>query len=124
MEGNQWHYGLSKIRFAQGRVVGYDNFFQDLKVSLTPSNETQEIPSKDYFTLGSNQDKVLAVHGTPTSIRGQLWSYELSGILFEDGKVKRVNNPHGVLHFVPTRSPAGEAHENSFEITDRYGDTE
>jgi hypothetical protein len=54
-----------------------------------------------FFTVGSTADEVLAVQGTPTSIRGNLWYYQMSSVLFRKGKVHYVFNSSGNLRFVP-----------------------
>ncbi len=69
-----------------------------------PSREYMEktggkVPT--FFTVGSSADEVLAVQGTPVSIRGNMWFYDFSDVLFRDGRVGWVNDPGGRLRFVP-----------------------
>jgi len=61
---------------------------------------------KGYFTIGSSRDEVIALQGTPTMVQGNLWSYELSDILFVDGKVRSVTDSSGLLKYVPPDSLA------------------
>jgi hypothetical protein len=101
IEVQSWFYGFSEIRFKSGRVASYDNYFGNLKVRLLPSHALKSTFPGDYFTVGSSRDEVLAVQGTPTSIQGNLWFYQLSNILFRDGRVQYVVNPGGNLRFAP-----------------------
>jgi hypothetical protein len=49
-------------------------------------------PNLGYFTIGSTEDEVLAVQGTPTGIAFNTWSYGLSSVTFENGMVKSFHN--------------------------------
>lgn len=108
IEGNRWYYGFSEVRFKGGAVEDYDNYFGNLKVRILPSEVTEATSPQNYFTIGSSQNEVLAVQGTPTSIQGNFWFYHLSNILFRDGKVQHVVNAAGNLRFV---SPTGDMRE-------------
>lgn len=101
VEGNKWSYGFSEIYFRNDVVVGFNNFFNSLKVTVLPSGDPGALPSRNYFTIGSTRDEVLAVQGTPTVVQGNMWSYQLSEVLFADGKVRSVSNLSGNLEFVP-----------------------
>jgi hypothetical protein len=101
MDGNRWTYGFSEIRFKDGKVEEYDNFFGDLKVQLSSRQTASAGQAMGFFTVGSTADEVLAVQGTPTSIRGNLWYYQMSSVLFRKGKVHYVFNSSGNLRFVP-----------------------
>ncbi|NLI82481.1 MAG: J domain-containing protein [Deltaproteobacteria bacterium] len=100
VDGNKWTFGFSEVRFKEGRVEDYDNYFGNLKVRLLPSHPSSTPPRRDYFTIGSTRDEVLAVQGTPTSIQGNFWFYHFSNILFREGKVQHVVNAAGNLHFI------------------------
>ncbi len=100
IEGNRWYYGFSEIHFKKGRVDSFDNFFGNLKVRLLPTSGDNERARRDFFTVGSSYDEVLAVQGTPTTIRGNLWFYQLSNILFRNGKVQYVANSSSNLRFI------------------------
>lgn len=108
IEGNRWTYGFSEVRFKGGTVEDYDNYFGNLKVRILPSEASAVTPPRNHFTIGSSQNEVLAVQGTPTSIQGNFWFYHLSNILFRDGKVQHVVDAAGNLRFV---SPAGDMKE-------------
>lgn len=98
-EGNKWSYGFSEIYFRDGVVIGFNNFFNNLKVTMRPLQGSDATPAKGYFTIGSSQDEVLALQGTPTIVQGNLWSYQLSDVLFVDGRVRSVNDFSGILKF-------------------------
>ncbi|SMC22429.1 DnaJ domain-containing protein [Desulfacinum hydrothermale DSM 13146] len=103
VRGDRWTYGFSEVRFEDGRVVSYDNYFGNLKIRLLPSPDAVAAGSgsSGYFTIGSTPDQVLAVQGTPTSIRGNLWFYQFADVLFRNGRVRWVNDPDGRLRFMP-----------------------
>jgi hypothetical protein len=92
MEQNRWYYGLSQVAFRKGVVVGFDNFFNDLKIVMKPSGSLRPGIRPDCFTIGATADEVLAVQGTPSSVQANLWSYGLSQVLFHDGRVRMVND--------------------------------
>lgn len=101
IDGNKWYYGLSEVVFKNGVVVAFNNFFSTLKVSMKPKDGAQlDISARD-FSIGSTQDQVLAVQGTPSSVQANLWSYELSDVWFQDGKVRMVSDFSHVLKFNP-----------------------
>lgn len=101
MERNRWLYGFSEVRFKEGRVEEYDNFFGDLKIRLIPEEAAGTGNVRRPFSVGSSKSEVLLTQGTPTSIRGNLWYYQMSSILFRKGKVHYVFNSSGNLHYVP-----------------------
>jgi hypothetical protein len=103
VRGDRWTFGFSQVRFRDGRVVSYDNYFGNLKIRLLPSPDAVAAgpAPAGFFTIGSTPDDVLAVQGTPTSIRGNVWFYEFADVLFRDGRVRWVNDPDGRLRFVP-----------------------
>jgi outer membrane protein assembly factor BamE (lipoprotein component of BamABCDE complex) len=99
VEGNHWFYGFSEVHFVDGRVASFDNYFGNLKIRMLPASPPEA--GENAFTIGSTKDQVLAVQGTPSSIRGNIWFYRFSDVLFRDGKVSWVNDPTGNLKFVP-----------------------
>ncbi len=113
MSGNRWTYGLSEVRFRKGRVVGYDNFDGRLRVVLRPSQSDGGKPIPDFFTLGSSKDEVLRVQGTPTSVRGNRWTYGFSEVRFEDGRVVAFDNYFGNLKIRMLPSRKGKSAERS-----------
>ncbi|MCU0587897.1 MAG: hypothetical protein MUF52_07045 [Syntrophobacteraceae bacterium] len=101
MDGHRWMYGFSEIRFKDGRVEEYDNFFGNLNIQLMPEQSVNAGPAPGSFTVGSTRDEVLLAQGTPTSIRGNLWYYGMSSVLFRKGKVQLVHDSNGILRFTP-----------------------
>jgi hypothetical protein len=105
VEGEKWYYGFAELRFKNGNIREYDNYFGNLKVRLLPSKSSGIEQRKNCFTIGSTPDEVLAVQGTPTGIHGNTWSFSFSSVSFRDGKVNHVSNTDGGLHFVPAEEP-------------------
>ncbi|MBW1975356.1 MAG: DnaJ domain-containing protein [Deltaproteobacteria bacterium] len=99
-----WYYGLDKVFFKNGRVVGYDNFTGRLNVRLVPSSSVFT-SDKRLFTIGSTPDEVIAVQGTPTRVQRNRWYYGLSEVIFRKGHVAWVNNIGKNLKFM---SPSGQ----------------
>lgn len=108
ISGNRWYYGFSEVRFKEGRLIGYDNFFDHFAVRADPSKPADSSVPKGYFTIGSTQDDVAAVQGAPTSIQGNLWFYRSSTVLFRDGKVQWVSDTEGMLRFVAPEDATAE----------------
>ncbi len=101
----RWYFGFSVITFKNERVAGFDNSFGDLKVRMTPSASSTD-SRKDYFSIGSSQDEVIEVQGTPTKVQGSSWFYQLSSVLFREGKVHSVNDSSSSLNFRPPMEDA------------------
>lgn len=110
IEQDKWFYGFSEIRFKDGHVKEYDNYFGTLNVRLLPSPLAGYSPQKYFFTIGSTPDEVLTVQGTPTTIQGNVWSYNFSYIFFRDGRVNSVSDTEGNLRFIaPENLPSSSA---------------
>jgi hypothetical protein len=90
--GETWHYRYSSVDFYNGRVRGYSNISNNLRVKLAPKTDSSAQRQIDYFTLGSTQEEVLAVQGTPSGIIGSTWHCAYSSIDFVNGKVKGYSN--------------------------------
>jgi hypothetical protein len=101
VDSTKWYYGFSEINFKDGRVIGFNNFFNNLMIKMEPTKATAGTVAKGFFTIGSSQDEVLAIQGTPSGIQANTWSYQLSDVWFQDGKVRIVNNFSGNLKFTP-----------------------
>jgi hypothetical protein len=87
ISGNRWNYGFSHIEFEKGKVITwYSSALDPLRVRMIPSRNGHE-GGKEFFTLGSSKDDVLASQGTPTQISGNRWNYGFSYIDFENGRV-------------------------------------
>jgi curved DNA-binding protein CbpA len=90
--GDTWHYGYSSVEFLNGMVEGYSNISKNLHVKLSPKADSSLEHRRDYFTIGSSQEEVLAVQGTPSSIIGTTWHYAYSSVEFLNGRVKGYSN--------------------------------
>lgn len=101
VEGTKWYYGFSEVSFKNGRVDGFDNYFGSLRIRMLPASSPGSSDPPATFTVGSSMDEVLAVQGTPTSVRGNLWFYQFSNVLFRKGRVQNVVDTGSVLRFAP-----------------------
>lgn len=90
VEQDKWFYGFSEIKFKDGRICDYNNYFGNLKLRLQPAGEPGS--QKAYFTIGSSPDEVIAAQGTPTSVQGGVWAYDFAYVFFRDGKVSSVSS--------------------------------
>ena len=97
VEGSRWSYESSSVEFSDSKLESYSNVAGVLHVQVFPAGDLSAARLRGYFTLGSSQDEVLAVQGTPTSIEGNRWTYELSWIKFDMGKVESYSNFSGNL---------------------------
>jgi len=97
VEGSRWSYESSSVEFSDSKLESYSNVAGILHVQVFPAGDLSAARLRGYFTLGSSQDEVLAVQGTPTSIEGNRWTYELSWIKFDMGKVESYSNFSGNL---------------------------
>jgi hypothetical protein len=101
VEQEKWFYGFAEVRFKDGRLREYDNYFGTLRVRLVPSSAVGPDRKRTFFTIGSTPDEVLALQGTPTSVHGNLWSFDFASVFFRNGKVHYVTNTDGTLRFLP-----------------------
>ena len=56
-----------------------------LKAQLLPS---ARVEPKDFFTVGSTKDEVLALQGTPSRFTDSSFHYGTSDVFFENDRVK------------------------------------
>ncbi|MFQ5601386.1 MAG: hypothetical protein ACE5G2_12650, partial [Candidatus Krumholzibacteriia bacterium] len=94
IKGNTWFYGSSWVDFQAGRVVGYGNGSGNLRVKLVPRAEPAEVGG---FGKGSTEDEVLAVQGMPDRVVGDTWTYGVSWVRFDSGRVRKIVNHEGNL---------------------------
>lgn len=85
--GNMWGYGYSTITFSDGKVSGWSDNSNNLKVNIEKSGSNVSA-----FTIGSSAQDVVDAMGTPDSIIGNMWGYEYSTVTFSDGKVSGWSN--------------------------------
>jgi len=57
---------------------------------MTHSSElgSPKQPARDFFTVGSTKDEVLAAQGTPDKFADTMFEYGLSRVWFRDGRVE------------------------------------
>ena len=96
-----FEYGLSSIKFRDGRVVGWQNYSSNpLNVRLAPSGPVNT--KLAFFTVGSTKDEVLAIQGTPSSFSETTFEYGLSSVTFQNGRVVNWQNySSNPLHISP-----------------------
>ncbi len=82
-------YGFSMVMFQDGKVVNWNN--SDVKLKAKYLTATNLVP-KEYFTVGSTRDEVLAIEGEPTTFSDTSLTYGFSMVMFQDGKVVNWNN--------------------------------
>jgi hypothetical protein len=89
-EQDVWHYGNSKVYFAKGRVLGWDEYPSNpLKAKITQGSEKT---NTKLFDEGSSKDEVLAIQGRPDRDSGNVWEYGVSRVYFENDRVKGWDN--------------------------------
>jgi hypothetical protein len=94
------------VHFSEGRVCGYNNFDGSLRVKLIPGSRAG--PPADYISLGSSEQQVIEVQGTPTRIKQNRWYYGFAELIFQNGLVAGYDNYFGTLKMRLTPSaPAG-----------------
>jgi hypothetical protein len=65
--------------------------------SSRPAPTSAHLRTSGTFTIGSTEDEVLAVQGTPTRTSRNEWAYGLSTVGFTNGRVASFNNFRGNL---------------------------
>lgn len=97
---NDFRYGSSHVYFSNGRVTGWYVGYPKLKVKLQSS-----AASRDYFTVGSTKDEVVAIQGTPDSFSENDFRYGSSHVYFESGRVVNWYNGYPKLQVRLYRAP-------------------
>jgi hypothetical protein len=92
------------IKILEEKNKALEKELQELKNNSKPNHIHQEEAkkSKDYFTIGSTEDKVIEVMGDPTSYmitapEAKKFHYGISTIYFYRGKVLSYDNLEGNL---------------------------
>jgi hypothetical protein len=84
-EGDIWYYGKSKVYFAKGKVLSWDENIDDpLKTHTLMETDSR---SHLYFGHGSSKEEVLAVQGAPDRDTGNVWEYGYSRVYFDNNRV-------------------------------------
>lgn len=85
-EPDVWYYGKSKVYFAKGKVVRWEESPENpLQAELNPGMDKTRLT---FFDKGSTKKQVLAIQGAPDRDAGDVWDYGVSRVYFEDGRVK------------------------------------
>lgn len=116
VQGQTWTYGLSEIQFKNGHVSKYNNFDGSLRVRMLP--ETSQDSAVHHITIGSTENEVLLVHGTPTRVEGDRWFYGFSELVFKNGRLTEYDNYFGNLKvlLIPSAPSEPENPKNVFTI--------
>jgi hypothetical protein len=96
VQGQTWSYGLSEVQFKNGLVWKFNNFDGSLRVRMLPGASEAGALS-EYISIGSPEDAVLLVQGTPTRVEGERWFYGFSEIVFKNGRIAEYDNYFGNL---------------------------
>jgi hypothetical protein len=90
--GKSLGYEFSTVYFTNGVVSEYSNISNNLKICVSSSHSS----NSGVFSIGSSEDEVRAVQGTPTSINktynGKSLGYEFSTVYFTNGVVSEYSN--------------------------------
>lgn len=85
-EDDVWYYGESKVYFADGKVVRWEESPNNpLRANINPGDDKMY---SQFFGRGSSKNEVVAVQGTPDRDGGNVWDYGTSRVYFENGHVK------------------------------------
>lgn len=117
VQGQTWTYGLSEIQFRNGRVWKFNNFDGSLRVRMQPGGSEDSAPPA-YITIGSSEDEVLLVQGTPTRVEGDKWFYGFSELVFKNRRIVEYDNYFGSLkmRILPPTLSGPEPQRDSFTI--------
>ena len=92
-----FRYGTAAVIFRNGCVTRWWTIggWRRLKVKLLPKQNTD---NRKYFTIGSTNDEVLTVQGTPDTYSDEMFEYSSSYVYFQNGCVAKYDNsPHSPL---------------------------
>ena len=95
-QGETWHYGKSQIRFAQGKVISWNQHPDNpLRIARDQPVQMQE----GTFDVGSTKDEVRAIQGTPVTETETVWDYGPSRVHFKNNRVTHwEDSPMQPLH--------------------------
>jgi curved DNA-binding protein CbpA len=111
-----WNYGRSTVDFLNGKVEGYHNYGNNLKIKseFEGNNDTPEV-----FSIGATKVEVTSIQGTPTAIADynilnqEVWTYGRSTINFSRGRMDGYANYGGNLKVSLIK-------ETEIQYSDRY----
>ncbi len=83
-QGETWLYGKSQIRFANGKVISWNQHPENpLRIARDQPVQAQG----GTFEVGSTKDQVRAIQGTPVTETDGIWDYGLSRVHFSNNRV-------------------------------------
>jgi len=83
--GEKWYYGYSWVEFAGQKLVRWDiSPLSPLPLRLQARHAA---PAAGHFRVGSDQDDVIALQGTPSAYEDDMWMYGASAVYFDHGRV-------------------------------------
>jgi hypothetical protein len=116
IQGQTWIYGLCEVHFRSGRVYSFNNFDGSLRVRMEPA-PVEDRSAPDHISIGSSDEEVLLVQGTPTRVEGDRWFYGFAELVFKNRRVVEYDNYFGTLKMcVLPSSSSGEPPGNSFAV--------
>lgn len=83
-QGNTWLYGRSRIRFAEGRVISWEEHPDS---PLRIDRRLSTLHGAGLFGVGSTKQEVRAIQGLPSLETETVWQYGASRVHFKDSKV-------------------------------------
>lgn len=83
-EGDIWYYGASKVYFAHGTVVRWE---ESPSYPLNTRPQLVPVPRPAYFSVGSTKADVRAIQGEPVRESQNVWDYGISRVYFEADRV-------------------------------------
>lgn len=91
-----WSYGINTIEFVNGKVTGYLDYENTLKVWLG------DRVSNTFFSINSSKEDVLKANGTPTGIANytyfETWSFGINTVEFSGNKVNGYHDYDNILN--------------------------
>lgn len=85
-EHDVWHYGKSKVYFAKGKVLRWEeNADNPLRVNAITESEKLNTM---FFGEGSSKEQVLTAQGAPDRDTEGVWDYGASRVYFDNNRVK------------------------------------
>jgi hypothetical protein len=95
-QGETWHYGKSQIRFAQGKVISWNQHPDNpLRIARDQLVQMQD----GIFEVGSTKDEVRVIQGTPVTETETVWDYGPSRVHFKNNRVSHwEESPMQPLH--------------------------
>lgn len=84
-ENNVWHYGSSRVYFAKGGVIRWEESPEHPLKARIDAEPAQAMVS--YYTIGSTKSDVRRLQGEPVRENEKVWDYGVSRVYFEADRV-------------------------------------